>query len=34
MNLVQEVMDYVKQCDPEVGEGLEKRCSDKGEIWN
>nr|WP_317283582.1 serine hydroxymethyltransferase [uncultured Sellimonas sp.] len=24
MNLVQEVMDYVKQCDPEVGEGLEK----------
>ena len=23
MNLVQEVMDYVKRCDPEVGHGLE-----------
>ena len=23
MNLVQEVMDYISQCDPEVGKGLE-----------
>ena len=32
--MVNEVMDFIEQCDPEVGQAINRKLPGKDEIWN